>query len=263
MQVMSRPLILVTRSGAAGEALCRSLREHGETAEVFSPVRLEGPEDAPACRQSLLAMLPCDRLIAPSAEALRQAVSLVGIAPLRDHSLIVPGEGTAKVASELGFAKVSYPLSGGTSEDILDLPALQSVDGLQIVVLAAEGGRRTLGQELIKRGARVSRLHVYRRVPVAAPEDLEAGLMTAASVITLLASGGALSGLESAMSPAAWSHLLSGIMVAPSARVAAMARRSGAAHVEVAAGADDESMLSALNRARRNRYVCGTLGSKS
>ena len=257
------PLILVTRSGAAGEALWRSLRERGEHAELFSPVSLEGPEDARACRQALLGLLPCDRLVAPSAEALRQAVSLVGIEPLQDHGLIVPGEGTSEVASELGFTKVSYPSSGGTSEDMLSLDALQSVDGLKIVVLAAEGGRRTLGRELRERGADVTRLHVYRRVPVPVPLELEERLLASGSVITLLASGGALTGHESAMGSAVWSHVLSGIMVAPSPRVAAMARAAGAAHVEVAAGANDGAMLSALKHARRHWGVCGTLGPKS
>jgi len=258
--MLNAPLILVTRSGADGQALYRLLRERGESAEYFSPVKLEGPENAEACRRALRDLLPCDRLIVPSAEALRQAVSLVGIEQLRELLLIVPGEGTAELARALGFVAVSYPPSGGTSEEILNLPSLQSVAGLRIVVLAAEGGRKTLGRELSRRGAQVSRLHVYRRVPLAIPEEFESRLLASDRPITLLASGGALSGLESALQPAAWSHLLSGIMVAPSARVATLARAAGAVHVEVAKGADNASMLSALTRARQNPDVCGTLG---
>ncbi len=254
-------VILVTRSGAAGRALCGILRALGERTEHFSPVKLEGPEDAPACREKLYELLPCDRLVVPSAEALRQAVALVGIEPLRELDLIVPGEGTASIAKDLGFASVSYPSSGSTSEAMLQLPALQSAAGLHVVVLAAEGGRRILGQELSKRGARVSRLHVYRRTPLAASEGLEARLLVSARPITLLASGGALSGLESALGPAAWLHLLGGAMVAPSARVAALARAAGAAYVEIAGGADNDSMLSALHRVRRHWDVCGTLDS--
>jgi len=250
----------VTRSGEPGQTLCRLLRDQKENVEYFSPVRLEGPEHPGACRDELLALLPCDRLVVPSSEALRQAVALVGIERLCSHELIVPGRGTAEVAETLGFQKIVYPSTGGTSEDILNLPALQSVAGLRIAILAAEGGRVMLGRELSERGAAVSRLHVYRRVPLTVPRTLEARLLASGNPITLLASGGALAGLESALSAAAWSHVLAGRMVAPSSRVATLARASGAGHVEVAEGADNASILRALARVHRNPDVCGTLG---
>lgn len=255
----SETVILVTRSGSEGADLCRSLERSGLRALHFSPVLLTGPENPAGCQRELSALLPCDRLIAPSAEALRQAVSLVGIDRLRDLPLFVPGRGTGEVATSLGFERVFHPPKGHTSENILDLPALSQVQGLSVVILAAKGGRQAMDRELTKRGARVSRLHVYQRRPATPPSDLDKNLLGFSSTITLLASGGALNALESALSGAAWSHLASGLMIAPSLRVATLARAAGVERVEVARGADHGSMLTALAGARRDLGVCVTL----
>lgn len=255
--------ILVTRSGAEGRQLARVLQDQGLRAEHFAPVALAGPEDPEACRLELLAALPCDRLIVPSAEALRQAVALVGREPLAATALIVPGSGTARIARELGFDRVEFPPSGGTSEHILRLPLLREVSGLRLLVLAAAGGRETLGRELARRGAKVQRLHVYRRLSQPIPPRLEAELRASRDMITLLASGGALAALEAALASAAWAHLACGLMIAPSVRVATLARAAGAERVEVAEGADHDAMLRALARARSDLRVCVTLGSST
>ncbi|NDY94456.1 uroporphyrinogen-III synthase [Wenzhouxiangella limi] len=254
-------LILVTRSGDDGARLCRALQAHDFRARHFAPVRLDGPEDPERCRRELLSALPCDRLIVPSAEALRQAAALVGVEPLAGIALIVPGAGTARIARALGFTNVSHPASGGTSEQILRLPCLREADGLRVLVLAAAGGREALGRELDRRGATVQRLHVYRRLRQPIPSKLQAELLGCPEVITLLASGGALAALEAALGPAAWTHLASGLMIAPSPRVATLARAAGGDQVELADGADDASMLRALARARSDLQVCVTLES--
>ena len=258
--MQSSPLILVTRIGAAGQALRDRLLALGFQAEHFSPVRLIGPVDPAACRRELLAALPCDRLIVPSAEAMHRAVELVGIECLKNLPLIVPGRGSARLAEQSGFVDIAFPESGGTSEEILKLAGLQRVAGLRIVILAAADGRRTLGRQLAERGANVTRLHVYQRAPAPVPEDLEPRLLASESPITFLASGGALRALEGALQPATWSHLVSGAMVAPSERVATMARADGVHRVEVACGADDQAMIDAFTRMRQSGDVCGTLG---
>lgn len=253
-------LILVTRSGDEGRQLCRLLKDRHKRVEHFAPVTLAPAENPALCRRRLLSALPCDRLIVPSAEALRQAVALAGIEPLAGLALIVPGAGTARVARELGFVDVTHPPDGGTSEQILRLPSLQGVDGLRVLVLAAAGGRGEIGRELARRGAEVERLHVYRRLRQPVPPGLEAELLVCAAPITLLASGGALVALEAALKPATWTHLVCGLMIAPSMRVATLARAAGAEQVEVADGADHPSMLRALARARSDMKDCVTLG---
>ncbi|MEE4638720.1 MAG: uroporphyrinogen-III synthase [Wenzhouxiangella sp.] len=257
------PFILVTRSGEEGRELCRMLASGGCRAEHFAPVTLAGPEDRERCRRQLLSALPCDHLIAPSAEALRQAAALAGIEQLARLSLIVPGEGTARVARALGFRHINHPPLGGTSEDILRLPVLEAVRDQRVVVLAAAGGRPEIGRELSRRGAVVERLHVYRRLRQPIPPVLEDQLLQCPDPITLLASGGALAALKETLAQETWEHLIVGLMIAPSARVADLARAAGGMKVEAANGADHESMLRALVRSRSDMKDCVTLGSGS
>ena len=252
-------LILVTRTGEEGQSLADMLRTAQVQVRHFAPVVLAGPEDAAACRQALLAALPVDLLVAPSAQALRESVALVGIDILADLALVVPGEGTAELARSLGFQKVIHPPGGGTSEEMLALPALQQVEGRRVLILAAAGGRTVIQQRLAERDAAVQRLHVYRRVPQSVPEALAAELGTAADPIVLLASGGALQALAGTLARSTWSQLCAGLMVAPSERVAAQAREHGAQHVVCASGADHQSMLRALASVRKDLDVCGTL----
>ena len=257
--MVNEALILVTRTGEEGQSLADSLRAAQLQVRHFAPVVLAGPEDEAVCRQALLAALPVDLLVAPSAQALRESIALVGIDILADLALVVPGRGTAEVARALGFRRVMHPTGGGTSEEILALPALQQVEGRRVLILAAAGGRTVIQQRLAERGAAVERLHVYRRLPQSVPEALAAELGTAADPIVLLASGGALQALFGTLARSTWSQLCAGLMIAPSERVAAQAREYGAEHVVSAAGADHQSMLRALASARKDLDVCGTL----
>ena len=254
-----KTLILVTRSGPDGQALCRHLRAQQLPACHFSPVALAGPEDPVDCRDQLLAALPVDRVVAPSAEALRQCAGLVGADTLDHAVVIVPGAGTARQARSLGFDRVAYPAAGGTSEDILELPELQQMAGQRVLILAAAGGRRQIERTLAERGAEVHRLHVYQRLRQLPPPGMESRLQAAADPIVLLASGGALEALQTVLSPACWQHLRSGLVVAPSMRVARLASAAGWQQVAVATGADHAAMLTALADARNDLDLCVTL----
>ncbi|TVS13762.1 MAG: uroporphyrinogen-III synthase [Wenzhouxiangella sp.] len=242
--------ILVTRSGAEGQALAGRLRAAGLAALHYAPVVLRGPADPDAIRRHLLALLPADCLVVPSAEALRRLVTLVDPGRLAGMPVVVPGRGTARVATALGLGNVLAPNDQGTSERILDLPALQAVDGRRVLILGASGGRRLIEQTLRERGAQVHRVHVYRRLPARPSADLLATLAAGDDLVALLASGGALEGLQRHFSTAAWRTLTSGLVIAPSRRVADLARAAGCRQVVGAAGADDHSMLTALALAR-------------
>lgn len=242
--------VLVTRSGRDGRALAERLGAGPLSVSHYAPVALHGPSDPDAVRRELQTLLPADRLVAPSAEALRQLVKLVAPNRLARTPVVVPGRGTARVAAALGFDRVHAPDRDGTSERILDLPILRSVAGLRVLILAAAGGRRLIQETLAQRGAEVHRVHVYRRLPVPAPAELLETLAATDDLVTFLASGGALDGLREQLSAAAWQTLTAGLVIAPSSRVADLARAAGCRHTVAAAGADDASMLAALGRAR-------------
>ncbi len=238
--------ILVTRSGDSGRQLANRLEAHGVAVIHYAPVRLAAMPDPGATRARLLENLPVDILVAPSAEALRQLAELLEPAQLAAPVVVVPGPGTARVGAQLGFSRLAFPPCVGDSEHILRLPELEDVADARILIVAAAGGRDLIETRLRERGALVRRLEVYQRIAAPPPPETVERIMRGPSLVTLLASGGALTGLRQQLPEACWRVIASQALIAPSARVAALAREAGCARVSVADGADDRAMLAAL-----------------
>ncbi len=243
-----KPLVLITRTRPAAEELVGRVAELDCEPFECAPFELEPPEHPAAVADDLASALPVDRVILTSHEAVRQAVSLVGTAPLNRVLIIVPGQGTASIARELGLDNVIYPERHGTSEAVLAMPELRDVEGLEVLILAAAGGRSLMGEVLEKRGAAVERIHVYRRVACDLPEQTAEKIVSAGSVVTLGASLEAVTGLIEGLPEPAAEIIRSAPLVVPSQRVADQATRMGFLRCRVAGGASDEAMLAQLKR---------------
>ncbi|NBB92382.1 MAG: hypothetical protein GVY32_04340 [Gammaproteobacteria bacterium] len=244
---MTEPtLVLITRTRPAAETLVARVAELGYEPLECAPFQLEGPARPKEVAEDLAAALPADRVIMTSHEAVRQAVRLVGAESFRRSLVIVPGQGTASIARDEGIANVIFPERHGTSEAMLAMPELRDVEGLDVLILAASGGRGLMGETLERRGAAVERIHVYSRVSCALPDDIDRRIMDASSLVILGASWEAVYGLTSGVGKAARSKLFTGWLVAPSRRVADHAARLGFSRCRVATGAGDDAMLGAL-----------------
>ncbi len=152
-----------------------------------------------------------------------------------------PGNGTAKALSAQGI-QAHFPDSEFTSEAMLALPQLQSVDNEQILLLKGEGGRTMLADTLTSRGAQVSSLELYRR---ACPEypagtlDLQLNNRQINAVV--------------ATSSQIVSHLLQLSdtvrtipCIVPSERIANEARDRGLSRVVVSQSAGDQDIADSL-----------------
>ena len=246
---MSDPaLVLITRTRPAAASLAERVEALGFQPFECAPFQLEPPEAPEAVADDLLTALPADRVIFTSQEAVRQAVAMIGPEPLNRTLVIVPGQGTANLARDLGLDNVIFPERHGTSEAMLAMPELRDVEGLEVLILAAAGGRSLMGEVLERRGAVVERIHVYRRVATELPEDAAARIDAAAELITLAASLEAVVGLVERLPKAAQPGLFAGALVAPSRRVAEQAQRMGFRHCHIASGASDDAMLTELSR---------------
>lgn len=241
-------LVLVTRTGAAGRQLVARLQSDGWAAVDACPLVLKGPANPDQLRDAFKRLLPCDRLVFTSSAGVRRSVELFGADTLSACPIIVPGPGTREVARGLGLSQVACPAVTGNSESMLALPLLNEVKGLRVIILAAAGGRQLLANTLSARGARVDCLHVYRRIKRPLPESTLKALTGSAAPVCLLASAAALHGLKEQLDPEQWRRVISGIMIAPSPRVAELADKSGSAQVELASGANDADMLEVLHR---------------
>jgi len=163
-----------------------------------------------------------------------------------DVDVIAVGPTTARAAQELLGCRVIQPDSGMTSEDILQLPQLQNVNGKKIAIVRGQGGRELLANSLRERGAVVDYIEAYSRNPVAYEDvDFKQRLGSFGVNVLTVSSGESLDRLTQLLADdeelVRATHL-----VVPSARVAEQASCSGYQLVHNANGADPLSFLSAL-----------------
>ena len=218
-------------------------------------VVLSGPEEPVALKKNILAMGPPSGVIITSPAGLAEAHRLLGASWLARQPLVVPGESTARKAVDLGVPTVISPPGSGDSEAMLALPVFESVAGQSWMILAAAGGRRLIEFSLRHRGARVTRFHIYQRRMASFSLTQQEHLARASAVITLLASAAAVDWLKSVLPDDGWRKIARGVVIAPSARVAALAREAGCDRVELASGADDQAMLAALARCTKQSVI--------
>lgn len=99
----------------------------------------------------------------------RHAVNY-GVAPLRQAGIdfdkvevAALGPTTAVMLGEQGIAAL-HPVDQTSTESLLAIPEMASVSGQRILIVRGKGGRETLKDTLVARGADVSYCEVYRRV---------------------------------------------------------------------------------------------------
>ena len=154
--------VLVTRPAGQAQVLVQALRARGFDVLHRPALAIEPLTPAPQ-EQALLARLAQQQLIiVVSANAARLLPEHADLAAARHSHWLAVGQATAEALAELGLP-VRVPPAGSSSEALLAMPLLQAVHGLQIAILAGEGGRDTLAEELSARGARVQSVALYRR----------------------------------------------------------------------------------------------------
>lgn len=254
----AEPAVLVTRPAGQQEPLLRALREEGFDAHHQPLMELQPLESLPAHSRQAVQDLDCyQHIIFISANAVR-----FGMECIDDYWPQLPvglswyavGASTASLLAERGLE----PLSPGTdmsSEGLLALPALQSVDGDRVLIVKGVGGRDTLRAVLSERGAQVDELACYsRRCPRLPPGELAQRLAQWGIGVIALSSGEGLSNLLTLLSDEESTKFSDIVLIVPSARVAQLARDAGFDRLVVAANASDEAMLAALLWWRSGEY---------
>lgn len=237
--------IAITQPVGAGRAFARRVRALGGTPLSLPGSRLLAAIDPKRARADLRAALATDIVIFTSPAAVRFARAL---APLRTRArVLAPGSGTLRALQRAGIAHAIAP-AREDSEGLLALPQLAAVRRLRIAIIGAPGGRGLLAAELAARGAHVSHAHVYQRVPARLDRRHVAALLHTpnAPLCMLLSSSEALANILATLPASARAHLLEGVAVASSARLAAAARTAGFGRIVCAASPRAEAMLAAV-----------------
>lgn len=158
--------VLVTRPAAQADGLCRLIEAAGGSAHRFPVLEICAPGD-PAPLYNVVEQLGSyDCAVFISANAVRMALDVL----LREHPwpgnvrIAVIGRSSARELGRYGLTADFCPEVRFDSEGLLELPALQAVEGQRFVIFRGDGGREYLAEQLRQRGASVDYIAAYSRV---------------------------------------------------------------------------------------------------
>ena len=222
--------VVVTRPATQADAFCAMLERAGARVTRFPAIEIRGPRDPSGLRAALQGLAEYDIAVFISPNAVRRVVP-----EARAHGPWPPGLRTAAIgastARELaaqGLPADIVPETRFDSEALLESDALQSVEGLRVVIFRGDGGREFLAQTLRSRGAEVTYAEAYRRArPEIDPRALAASLRAGAVDVMTVTSGESLQNLVTMLGPVAGDALWETRLVVGAVRVAERARELG------------------------------------
>lgn len=242
LEPLSGVQVVLTRPVGAAAAMRRRLRQLGAQVVQVPGMSLSGLR-TDAARQALGKALAASRLIFTSPAAVRFAAQL---APLQAAGTVLAvGAGTAHALQRHGVADVEVP-ARQCSEGVLAMPSLRDIDGMDVGLVGACGGRRLLPDTLRQRGAHLHEAHVYTRGPARLDaRHRDAVMALAPPLLVLVSSAAALQHVREGLGAQAWQRLCAGGVVVSSERLAAAARGSGFRRIHRAASARPQALIAA------------------
>lgn len=243
----SKVTVITTRPSGQGVNLCRALRRRGMNAWNLPTVRLAATDDEGAARDGLASALRGDVLIFTSPAAVHHALALWPLELAARASCFAVGESTARVLRDANLGPVFVP-GEASSEGLLAMEQLVHVRDQQVAIVGAPGGRQLLGDRLARRGADISRVNVYQRLPAQWNARHWRALESVQKpVLTTVTSAQTMTQLAERLSASNWRRLCAGIALASSPRLAGLARQLGFARVERALSATDAELIAAID----------------
>ena len=234
---------MITRPAGTAASFARQVRRRGGVPLLLPGRALRAVEAPLHAREQLgAALVGDDVLLFTSPAAVRFAA---GLLPLRSGACaLAVGQGTAVALRRHGIA--AQAPARQDSEGLLDLPALQAVQGRRVTLIGAAGGRDLLPSQLRARGARLREVRVYRRTPPQLDRrHVDALMRLPADARVLLSSAQALAHLHEALPTSAGQRLCAAVAVVSSERLDHAARAAGFARLQRAVSAAPADLLAA------------------
>ena len=247
--------VIVTRPSASAPAQARIARRLGAQVVRLPGVGLRTVDDVQRAHAALAAAAAADAWIFTSPAAVRHAfVVSPGLRPSPATQVFAVGAGTRRALGRHAITARS-PARGHDAESLLGMPELATPSGWSVALIDAPGGRDLIAPALEARGARVDRIHVYRRTaPRLGRRHLAALAAATPPWLTLLSSGEALEHLVRLVPPASLERWRSQLLIVSSARLAELAARHGFGDVRIARSALSHDLFEAAGDAiRRHR----------
>ncbi len=253
--------VVVTRPGAAGQALTSALVAAGQPA-LWLPAFQFGPAPEPDRARATLALLSTfDLAIFVSPQAVRATAELLpGQWPAQTRIAAVGAATRVAVLDAIAGADSAAVIApeGDNDTEASGSEALwRALQSLplppqRVLLLRAQSGRDWLGQRLQSLGAQVEALATYARVATVPDADLREALDKAASapMASVISSSDAVAALQRMLAPQppVWQALLAGPALAAHPRIATGLRAAGFARISICA-LTARAVLQALRKA--------------
>jgi uroporphyrinogen-III synthase len=241
--------ICITRPAGQAQTLVDALSHSGIAAISQPLLGIESFTETPAVvRSRVMALDEYQHVIFVSLNAVKFGMALINdFWPQLPQSLHWYSVGSATAAALARFGlDVAYPPVKMSSEGLLEMKTLQSVAGARVLIVRGEGGRTTLRDTLLERGARVDDLPCYRRTcPTYAAGSFMATLDQAAVKLLVVTSSEGLANLLALLSPEETTNLQTRTLLVSSERVAAQAGEAGFTDIRIAENASDAAIVEA------------------
>lgn len=253
----ARP-ILVTRPGAAGQALTDALNERGADARWLPAFDIGPAPDEPAARAALAGLARHDLAIFVSPNAVRAAAALldgpwpartaigaVGGGTARAVRSYLPADGALLIAPDGDDGDAD---AAGGSEAFWQALLAQPIRFGEVLLLRAAHGREWLPQKLAEAGARVTTVAVYARSAHAWSAADRAWLRAregVAAPVVVVTSSEAVDALLAQAGAARHPWLRSGVALASHPRIAQRLREAGFGDVRESAAEVDAILAAA------------------
>jgi len=238
--------VIVTRPQDQADYLIQQLTEIGCEAIPMPILNIEAVELSAASRQALIDIDLYKAVIAISANAANYGIAAMDAYwpqwPVGIEWLAV-GPATKEVMEASGL-ETRMPDVQFDSEGLLMLDSLQAeqVQGEKILIWRGIGGRETLATELRQRGAVVDYAELYERLVPQYDESQWLAATQPADVL-VISSG---QGLTAVMEQFPQMPKQVPAIIAPSERVATMAKQYGFEHIVISDSARDEDTISSI-----------------
>jgi uroporphyrinogen-III synthase len=236
--------ILLTRPGDRNQGMIDALKQRDIGYWVTPLLDISACNSPPSVE-----FYKADKVIFISANAVEFAAKQLNNHFPSQCQYFCVGEATKLDLAQYGISSNSAPQLQQDSEGLLTLPQLQSseVDQQAISIIRGEGGRETLADTLITRGAKVSYWQVYKRqTPQFDPELVCQQWRTFGIDTLVVTSGESLTNLVELVPKELFAWLQSCHIIVPSSRIQTLANRLGLHKISNANGASTQAVLTAL-----------------
>ncbi|MDR0770308.1 MAG: uroporphyrinogen-III synthase [Burkholderiales bacterium] len=254
--------VLVTRPLKQAQVFAKLLEQYGATPVVLPTIEIAPPPDRQPLFEARAQLGAYDFVMFVSANAVEQALIASPAWP-ENVTALAPGQGTAEALRQAGVPDqaILVPASRFDSEGLLEMPALQRMQGKRVLILRGEHGRELLGDTLEARGAEVARVTCYRRIcPAGDAEFLWPLLQQNRLQAITLAAGEALDNLETIAGETLCRALKALPVFTTHPRVAAHARARGWKAVDTPGdGNGDEGLICGMIPFFASRDALSTL----